>query len=247
MTGLAILVALLLLTTGATVKGLIGVGLPMIAIPGLALFFGLPAALAIVVLPVLAANLWQVWQFRACYEPGGSVVRFLIAGGCGTVLGTLILISVPERALELTLAAILTGYIVLRLTNPEIALGAGRARRIAPPIGLSAGLLQGSTGISGPVVITFFHGQRPSRPEFVFATGAVYATFSGVQLMSLAVSGVLTLDRLAAGVAGLPAVALGLWLGNRIARHVDQRLFDKLVLVLLAWTAAALVWKNLAG
>lgn len=244
---MTIAAAFLLLAAGATLKGVIGVGLPMIAIPGLALLFGLPSALAIVSFPVLAANLWQVRQFRTAARRGTVLIRFLALGGCGTVLGTLVLVSVPEATLKLILAVMLVAYIVLRIYSPDMGLDLRRARVFAGPSGLVAGLLHGSTGISGPVVITFFHAQQSDRPQFIFATGAVFAGFTAVQIPVLALTGVLDVEILALGLAGLPAITLGLRFGNLIARHVDKGLFDRLVLVVLGWTAVVLFWQGATG
>jgi uncharacterized protein len=247
MSWLTTIAAFLLLATGATVKGIIGIGLPMVAIPGLALIIGLPQALAVVSLPVLAANLWQVWQFRDAGRGDRVIVPFILVGGVGTAIGTLILVSLPEAWLELALAAMLIAYIALRLLSPEISLSPGTARRGAAPTGLAAGILHGATGISGPIGITFFHAQRPDRPRFIFATGAMFAAFTLVQVPMLGATGILGWEALTAGIVSLPAVAFGLWLGNRLARRVDQRLFDRLVLVVLAWTAGALLWRGIGG
>lgn len=239
--------AFLLLTAGATVKGLLGIGLPMVAIPGLALFIGLPQALAVVSLPVLAANLWQVWQFREAARGDQATLPFVLSGGVGTAVGTLILARAPEAWLELALAVMLTIYIALRISTPDLQLARQQARKIALPIGLAAGVLQGATGISGPIGITFFHAQRPDRPRFIFATGAMFACFSLAQIPMLGATGILGREALTAGIASLPAIALGLWLGNRLSRRVKQRMFDKLVLVVLSGTACALLWRAFGG
>jgi len=243
----SILAAVVLLMVGATMKGLLGIGLPMIAIPGLTLLFGLPQALAIVSIPVALANLWQVWQFRRA----GGVVRVLIpfiaAGGLGTVIGTVILASVAEVWLETTLAVMLFGYIALRLLNPAFQVDPARAVSFAIPTGLGAGLLHGATGISGPVAITFFHAQRLGRDGFILATGSVFLGFTLVQIPMLGAVGILGAESISVGIAGLPSVALGLWLGNRVARYVDANLFDRLVLGVLGWTALALLWRAWGG
>ncbi len=241
------LAAFVLLAMGAAVKGILGIGLPMIAIPGLALLVGLPKALAIVALPVAAANLVQLWQFRHAVQDARVVWAFIAAGAVGTAAGTWMLVAVPEALLEGGLAALLALYIALRLSAPEIRLGPSAARRSAAPLGLAAGLLHGLTGISGPIGITFFHAQRPTRPEFIFATGAMFFTFTAVQVPVLGLRGLLGEGVLTAGVLGLPAVALGLWAGNRLARRVPQKLFDRLVLGVLAWTALALLWRAVQG
>ena len=238
-----ILAASVLMMMGGTLKGLLGVGLPMVAIPGLTFFFGLPQALAMVSIPVAAANLWQVWKFRQAISSVRTLVPFILAGAVGTAIGTLILASVDEVWLETTLAIMLLGYVVLGIAKPDLSLDAIRAAKIAVPGGLAAGLLHGATGISGPIAITFFHAQRLRREGFILATGSVFLGFTLVQIPMLGATGILSAEAVLIGAIGLPAVALGLWLGNRLANYVDAALFDKLVLAVLGWTALALIWR----
>ena len=236
-----------LLAIGAAVKGILGIGLPMIAIPGLALLVGLPKALAIVALPVAAANLVQIWQFRRAMPDRKILLPFIVAGGIGTALGTSLLISVPEVLLEVGLAAILAIYIAMRLMAPTLTLQSQVARRLAAPVGFAAGLLHGFTGISGPIGITYFHAQRPTRPEFIFSTGAMFFVFTAVQVPVLGMTGLYSGGILTTGLLALPAVAFGLWVGNVLARRIPIKLFDNLVLGVLGWTALALLWRAYHG
>ncbi|MCO6381513.1 MAG: sulfite exporter TauE/SafE family protein [Vannielia sp.] len=240
---LAVLIASCLLTAGATIKGLLGIGLPMVAIPGLTLVFGLPTALAMVSIPVAAANLWQVWLYRRTEGIWPVLLPFVCAGALGTALGTIILVSVAEVVLELALAAMLVAYIVFRVAQPGWALSGRRARAGALPVGLAAGMLHGATGISGPIGITFFHAQGLQRPQFILASGVMFLCFTLVQIPMLGATGVLGGSEALVGIVGLPAVALGLYLGDRLARRVDPVLFDRLVLLVLGWTAGALLWR----
>lgn len=247
MSGGILVAAFLLLAIGGALKGIVGIGLPMVAIPGLALLVGLPKALAIVAVPVAAANLVQVWQFRHAFADRGALLPFILAGGAGTAVGTSLLVSIPEALLEIGLAAILIIYIVLRLAAPTLAMQPQAARRLALPVGLAAGLLHGLTGISGPIGITFFHAQRPTRPLFVFSTGVMFFVFAAVQIPVLGVTGLFAEGVLATGLLALPAVAIGLWGGNMLARRIPIRLFDNLVLAVLGWTALALLWRAYQG
>jgi uncharacterized membrane protein YfcA len=232
-----------LLLAGGTVKGLLGIGLPLVAIPGLTLIFGLPAALAMVSLPVAAANIWQVWQFRRAGTLWRVLLPFVAAGALGTATGTMILISIAEIWLEIALAVIMIAYIAFRIGQPDWRLSAPLARCSAAPVGLAAGLLHGTTGIAGPIGITFFHAQALPRPAFILATGSMFLCFTLVQIPVLGLTGVLGQEEALVGAMGLPAVALGLWLGNRLAWWVDPVQFDRLVLVIMGWTAAALLWR----
>lgn len=240
---MTVLAAVALLFTGAFVKGILGLGLPMIAIPGLTLIVGLPQALAICAVPVALANAWQVWQFRAARGDLRMLLGFVTAGGVGVALGTWLLVQVPAAVLEAVLAAMLILYLGLHLRRSGPLIAPATARRISPSVGIAAGILHGATGIAGPIGITFFHSMRLPRPEFIFATGVMFLSFAVVQLPLLGATGILGGDALVTAILGLPAVAAGLFLGNTAARRIDARMFDRLVLVVLSWTALSLLWR----
>ncbi|MGR3481207.1 sulfite exporter TauE/SafE family protein [Salipiger marinus] len=237
------LAAVALLFAGAFVKGILGLGLPMIAIPGLTLLVGLPQALAICVLPVALANAWQVWQFRKTRVDLHMLAGFVTAGAVGVAIGSWLLVKVPPAVLEMALATMLILYLGLHLRRSRPLLPPATARQIAPGVGIAAGLLHGATGIAGPIGITFFHSMRLPRPEFIFATGVMFLCFATVQLPLLQATGILGSPALATGLLGLPAVAAGLTLGHAAARRIDARMFDRLVLVVLTWTALTLLWR----
>ncbi len=241
--GMTILIACTLLLVGSLLKGIIGLGLPMIAIPVLTLMLGLPKALAIVAIPVAAANAWQVWQFRRSRHAVTFILPFLALGSVGIMIGTWLLASVRPELLEAGLAMIVALYLGQRLRYPDMTLPRKMGRKFAPVIGFGSGLLHGATGISGPIGITFFHAMRLPRAEFIFCTGTMFLLFSMLQLPMLGYAGILTKDSILIGLAGLPAVAAGLSLGNVIAKHVNARFFDHLVLLILAFTAGTILWR----
>jgi len=65
--GLALMltVGVLSFCVGGVVKGAIGVGLPMLAVPMMSLVMPTPQAMALVAVPVVGSNLWQVWTERS--------------------------------------------------------------------------------------------------------------------------------------------------------------------------------------
>ena len=60
----SIALMVLALGAGALVKGATGIGLPVVAVPALAAFFGVPHTIAIMLLPILSTNAWQAWLHR---------------------------------------------------------------------------------------------------------------------------------------------------------------------------------------
>ncbi len=241
------LAAFVFLLMGAAVKGIIGIGLPMIAIPMLTLLAGLPNALAIVVLPMIAANLWQVWQFRQGGTDRVPMRTFLGSGAVGVALGTWLLTRVPSSWLEVMLGLTMMIYLVRSAFSKRAMFPRERALKMAPVAGLLSGALHGATGISGPVGITYFHAMRQSRPDFIYSTGLMFLGFTVIQTPMLMSAGFLNLHTLTIGLAGIPAVILGLWLGNAAAPLVDARLFNRLVLLVLVWTSLSLLWPNISA
>jgi uncharacterized membrane protein YfcA len=225
----------LALAAGAVVKGATGMGLPLIALPVLTSAFGLQHAVGLMTIPLILTNGWQVVQFRrAASEPRlGFLPLFLLAGALGIVLGTWALTTLPERLLVLGLGLILLLYVALRLFKPHWSLGSPTAKRFGPVAGLGAGVLQGATGISAPIGVTFIHSMTLERDAHVFAVSAMFLVFSLVQLPSLVVAGVMRSEWLLHGLVALVPILvfmpLGQWLGGRLSRTA----FDRMILIFL--------------
>ena len=99
-------VVCLFLALGGILKGATGMGTPVIAVPALAAYFDVPFAIAILIVPNIATNGWQIFRHRA---EGGNLPflkRFVVAGAIGALIGTLLLIELPANVLSLWLAAI---------------------------------------------------------------------------------------------------------------------------------------------
>ncbi|MFN4211972.1 MAG: sulfite exporter TauE/SafE family protein, partial [Devosia sp.] len=191
------IVMALALALGAIVKGATGMGLPLVALPVLATVFGLQHAIGLMTIPLIATNAWQVWRFRQeAQSPRlGFLPPFLVGGAIGVALGT--------WALVLTLGIILLAYVALRLATPHFALGLDAARRFGPLAGAGGGILQGATGISAPIGVTFIHAMAMERPAHLFAVSAMVLTFSVVQLPALWAAGVMRPEWLLQGLLAL--------------------------------------------
>jgi len=237
---LLIIFAFLLL--GGVLKGAMGLGTPVVAVPALAAFFNVPFAIAVLTVPLLVTNVWQVVEFRSHL----TALRFLpsLVGSAviGILIGTWLLTALPVNILSLALGLTTVLYIVVRLARPELVIEPAAARRWAPLVGLVSGGLQGATGVSAPVSVTFLNGMRLSRPQFVATVSVFFLSFSLTQIPALAVAGVLTWQRLAYSVIALVPVAAGMPLGSWAAKRLSPQAFDRLILIMLAAIALKLFW-----
>ena len=240
-----IVIILAALSLGGLVKGVTGTGLPMVAVPVMAAFVGIQHAVAVMTIPIIVTNFWLVWIHRGQSGVVRNAPVLFVSGVAGVLLGTWGLVSLDERLLSLVLAVLVAAYIVLALARPSFQLAAGVDRRIAPGVGLLSGALQGATGISGPLVVTYVHARRLNKEAHIFLVTAFYALFSVVQGPALFSVGILTPERLVeSGLALVPTLGFML-LGNRLARTISRAAFDRVVIAVLAAMALKLAYDGL--
>jgi uncharacterized protein len=243
----ALIAMALALGAGGLVKGAVGMGLPLVALPILASFLGVQHAVALLVFPLLVTNVWQAWQFRADLWRLDFLPALLAGGGVGIALGTILIASLPERSLSLAVAAVVLLYVGVRLLKRQFVVSPPLGRRLAAPMGFGSGMMQGATGMGGPIGVTFIHAMRLHRTAHVAALSAIFLTFVAVQIPALILVGLLTWRiALESAFAVLPAIAMvpvGAWLASRLSPVV----FDRLVVAVLVVVAVQLVVKNLAA
>jgi hypothetical protein len=228
-------------SAGGLIKGMAGMGLPLVALPVLATFLGMGPAVALVAVPVMVTNIWQTVQYRAELPKLHFLPGMLIAGAIGVLIGVWVLTAVPERALSAALGVLIFTYIGLRLARPEFRIRERLSRILSWPIGFLAGVLQGATGIASPFSVTFIHSHRLTRPEHLAAVSTTFLVYVTAHIIGLAYAGIL--DRhifLMSLFAIIPAAAMmpvGAWLSKRIG----QAGFDRAILILLGIMAVKLI------
>ena len=239
-----ILIMALALGAGGVVKGATGMGLPLVATPVLAAFLGVAHAVAILTMPILVTNAWQIWQLRNEMKGLRFLPPLLVAGAVGVVVGVWVLTAVPERALAVVLAAILFLYIGLRLARPDFLIRERLGYWLAAPAGFVAGVLQGATGLSTPVGVTFIHALRKPRPQHIAAVSMMFLVFVIVHIPSLFYAGIFDGERFVqSSLAILPAAA-AMPVGTFLSSRLSQQGFDRLILSLLAIIALQLMSKG---
>lgn len=241
MTSGQLLVIALASALGATVKSVTGLGYPLLAVPLIALAIGVEDAVVVVAVPNLAANVYLCWESRDARGDTRDLGRLIGFGMAGAVVGTLLLVRVPEEWLLIGLALTIGVFILNFLRRPELRMDRSVARRWSPVAGAAAGLMQGAVGVSGPVVATWLHGYRLPVRAYIHSVTIIFGTTGAVQLAILLAQGQMTVDRaVGAGVASV-AVAVCLPLGIRLRGRLAGPTFDWVLLAVLSASAVSLV------
>lgn len=237
-----IAIVLSLIATGAWIKGLTGMGLPIFAVPALATFTTVEEAVILMIIPGLGSNVWLIANHR---RHGASLLAhkpFLIGGFLGGVAGTLLLDQFDDRWLKSLLALWLGIYLLQRLIGrkPELAFRPGAS--LAAAIGGLAGTTQGAVGISSQIVAPYFNRRDIEPSQFAFLMSTAFLVFSVAQLITAVGEGLFTPDRVAVSTAALLPVAIFTQLGIRYANRVSQDLFQKILLGVFVLMEIKLLW-----
>ncbi len=242
---LSLVLAVLGIVLGGVVKGATGAGAPVVAVPMLALAFDVPTAVTIFAIPNLFSNIWQSWTFRADHLPMSFTLPFVVACLVGAAIGTVMLVSVSPDLLMIGVALVAFAFIGFRLARPEWTLPLPAARRLALPVGVSAGVLQGAIGVSAPISVTFLTAMRLERPVFIATISAVFLAMSVVQLPMLAAFGLMTPARIAMGFGALGLILAAMPVGSMLARRWSPRVFNNVLLVMLGAIGVRLLFEAL--
>lgn len=237
--------AALAIFSGGLIKGAVGLGAPLVAVPVLAAIYGVRTAIAVMTIPLIVSNLWQIWTYRNGNQERTAL--WLLLSGCiaGVVLGTFLLGLLPEAWFALALGLLLFVYIGLALGRPSFGIARHVAKAAALPVGILTGTLQGAAGLSTPVGATFIHSQRLDRIEQVFAMSAMFFTLSATQILALSGVGIMTWRYAALSVAALLPIMVGVWLGQILGRRFGQRTFERLTLLVIFAVALGLLAQSL--
>lgn len=240
-----VLIMVVAISLGGLVKGVTGQGLPQIAIPVMATFLGVEAAVVIMTIPGIVTNSWLMWKHRHHFSGTRDLPVLLVTGTAGVVAGTILLDSLNDDVLSLTLASVIVGYAVIFFTHPSLRLEPEVTRYTSAPLGMASGVLQGATGGSGPLLATYLHGYRLDKHVYVISITTIFQVFAVVQSVTLVGVGLYTTELFFLSLLSLIPIMAMLGVGVRLTDRISRRTFDLIVLAVLLATAVKLIFDGL--
>ena len=144
---IAIWIGLTFLIAGF-VKGVVGIGLPTVAMGALSLVMPPASAAAVLVVPSLVTNLWQLLSGPAFGVLFRRLATMMLALCVGTILGISVLTGQNASLAGAALGAVLAVYGAIGLAAPRLMVPTNAEPWLSPVIGLVTGLVTGATGSS---------------------------------------------------------------------------------------------------
>ncbi len=231
------------------VKGAVGFALPMIMISGLSSFLAPEIALAALILPTVAANLWQALR-DGILAALASARRFAVYIGIVLVFiaGSAQLVRVlPDWMLYLILGVPVTLFALAQLSGWRLHLRPEHRRRAEVVIGSVAGFIGGLSGVWGPPTVAYLTAIDTPKTEHVRVQGVVYGAGALVLLAAHLKSGVLNAGTAPLSLALLVPAMVGMFAGFRVHDRLDQEKFRRATLAVLVLAGLNLIRRGLVG
>jgi len=211
------------------VKGVIGMGLPTVAVGLLAIVLAPVEAAAILVVPSLVTNVWQLLAGPRF----GALARRLWPMMAGVVLGTVagagVLTGNIAGLAKIGLGIVLVVYALVGLAGLRLSVASRHEGWLGPLTGAVTGLITGATGVFVIPAVPYLQAIGLEKDDLIQALGLSFT----VSTVALAL-GLLRLDAYAAHslwaslLALVPAVIgmqAGQWLRGRIAGETFRKVF----------------------
>ena len=241
---LELVFACIVIFLAAIVRGFSGFGFSLLAITALSLVYTPAEIVPSIFMLEIAASLnllpgiWRDIHWK-------SLLPLMLGCLIATPIGVWALANVPAEPMQIALsifvliatALLAKGFALKSMPGPIASTAAGAA----------SGLANGAFGIGGPPVILFYFAS-PAGNLAGRASMIMFFIFTDViGLANQSLHGLITMQAATRALFYLPALLLGVWIGARSFKSVDQGLFRKIVLVILAVLATLILARAAAS
>lgn len=228
---LAVVAATFLLA--GLVKGVVGLGLPTVALALLTAALGLTEAMALMVIPAIATNLWQGLT-------GGAFMiilrRFwtLFAAACiGTWFGADILARADVVLLSGLLGILLCVYSGISIAAPRISPPGRWERWLSPLFGAASGVVTGLTGSFVVPGVLYLQALGLPRDILVQTMGVAFTVSMVTLAAALTRYEILSAELGLLSAAAVVPALLGMVLGGQVRRRLPEQRFRQVLFAAL--------------
>ncbi|MER8487817.1 sulfite exporter TauE/SafE family protein [Mesorhizobium australicum] len=209
------------------VKGVVGMGLPTGAMGLLAVTMPPAQAAALLLIPSLVTNLWQLFTgpsfgglFRRLWTMMAGVV-------IGTVAGAGLLTGAHTMIASAALGAALALYALLGLAKAGFTTPARHEAWISPLVGVTTGLVTGATGVFVIPAVPYLQSLRLHKEDLVQALGLSFTVSTLALGLGLFRAGALISPtaQLTGSILALAPALAGMFIGQALRQRMSVETF----------------------
>jgi len=227
------------------VKGVIGMGLPTVAMGFLTLLMPPAEAAAVLILPSFVTNVWQLAGGPRLMALLRRLWPMQLAAALATVAAAHWLGPVNSAAAVTGLGAALVLYALVSLAPLRLGLRAAAEPWLAPIVGAATGLVTALTGVFVLPAVPYLQALRLDPEDLVQALGLSFTISTLALGVALAADGQFHAPHLGGSLVGLLAAIAGMQLGQTLRTRMRPASFRLWFLLGLMGLGAHLVLRAL--
>jgi hypothetical protein len=227
---LLLLIAAAFLIAGF-VKGVVGLGLPTVAMGLLAVTMPPAQALAIVIVPAIVTNIWQTFVGPYLRD----IVRRLWPLMVGTIIGIRLnsgMLTGPyARYGTVVLGVLLVIYAIIGLKKFNFNVAQRNEKWIGGIVGVITGMVSATTGVQVIPSMPFMQAIGMEKDELVQALGVFFTVATLALAINLTSVGLLTAATALPGAVAMVASFAGMFIGQAVRTRLQPEAFRRWFLI----------------
>jgi uncharacterized protein len=227
------------------VKGVIGMGLPTVALGVLAAVMTPSQAAAILIAPSLATNIWQMVAgpyFMGLLKRLGLMLLGMFAGAW---LGTGILTGENAKPAAIGLGLVLVVYAGFGLSKYRFSVPRHAEIWLGPIVGIVTGYVMAATGVFVIPALPYLQAIGLEKDELVQALGLHFTVSTLALALVLWDGGAFNVSLGTLSLFAIVPAMLGMYIGQHVRRRVSVATFQILLYVGLLLLGVNLLIKYL--
>ena len=228
-----VIVIILAVMAGGLIKGTIGFGMPMVALPLIA--FAVPVTTAMILLcaPIFLTNFLQIK-----FKQGISSYRFLpmfLFLVVGLIIGARLILEINLNTITQIIAILIIFAAVINCFGFKINnnINKKKERIITSFIGFGSGILGGLSTVYGPPMLAYLVAVDLPKEKFVRTVSTMYFIGSFPLYGSLIYYGFATKQDLIMSLFLIIPALIAQQIGTKIRDKINQKQFRNCILVTL--------------
>ena len=226
---------------GGVVKGVLGVGLPLLAVPLLSLLMPPSNAMGLLVMPVLLSNALQAFEGGQLRYAIRRFAPLMLSQLVATLLANHWSAQLSVKGMQWVIAFTVISAVVLMVLKPNLEIASHQEWWAGPLVGAIAGAMGGASSLTGPILIMYLMALRLSRDAFVGSISIIYLMGAIPMYGAMLAWGRFGWLDVAGSCAGLLPMYLGLRWGALIRHRLSEVWFRRAMLSFLVAVSLLLI------
>jgi uncharacterized protein len=238
---LGIIAALVL---GGMVKGIVSIGVPLVAMPILSQFLPIKQAVLLLSMPIILGNIPQALEGGEMLQTVRRIAAPLVGTVIGNIVGVTVLISLAPHRAQAAAGALLIFAALLLLASPKLTLTPALAKPAGFVLGFGAAVMESIAAVPGPLLAMYLIASGATGKAFTKQI-AIILVVSVITLIAALGGGVHAswIDLVISAAASIPVIA-GILLVRPFRDKLPPAIFRILVLLFVLAAALQMIWKS---